>query len=113
MGKESFAYIDELIQKKSSAKGRLKTTFTERIEFKNVNFAYPSNPDQMVLRNVNLTIEKGERVALVGLSGSGKTTVIQLIEQFYDPISGDVFIDNYPMRSISSVSLRNLIGLVP
>jgi ATP-binding cassette subfamily B (MDR/TAP) protein 1 len=61
---------------------------TGRLELKNVEFAYPSRPDMPVLRSFSLTVPAGKTIALVGSSGSGKSTVVSLIERFYDPSSG-------------------------
>src|SRR5690606_18319757 len=82
-----------------------------RIEFENVTFGYdPSSP---VLRNVTLTIEPGQVVALVGPSGAGKGTLVNLIPRFYDPDEGVVRVDGYDLREIDPKSLRRQIGLVP
>ena len=61
-----------------------------KIEFKNVSFAYPTKPDQKVLRDVSFTIESGQAAALVGYSGCGKSTIIQLLERFYDIEEGEI-----------------------
>jgi ATP-binding cassette subfamily B (MDR/TAP) protein 1 len=65
-----------------------------RIEFKNVHFRYPTRPAVRVLRDFNLTVEPGTHVALVGASGCGKSTVIQLIERFYDPLHGEILVSH-------------------
>jgi len=66
---------------------------TGKIEFKNVNFTYPSRQEVEVLKDFNCVFEAGKTTALVGFSGSGKSTIIQMIERFYDPCSGSVEID--------------------
>ena len=86
--------------------------FKGKIDFKNVTFAYPTKPDNLILRNVSLTINPGQHAALVGFSGSGKSTIIQLIERFYDPIEGDVFIDDINIKDYNLFLLRKKIGLV-
>jgi len=63
------------------------------IEFKNVKFNYPTRPNVRVLNGLSLKIQKGTKVALVGATGCGKSTIIQLIERFYDPLEGEVFVD--------------------
>ncbi|TPX38280.1 S-methyl-5-thioribose-1-phosphate isomerase [Synchytrium microbalum] len=83
-----------------------------KIELKNIKFIYPARPELTVLADFSLMIEPGTTVALVGASGSGKSTIIQLIERFYDPISGTVFVDDIPMPSINLSSLRHSIGYV-
>ena len=82
------------------------------ISFKNVKFAYPSRPENIIFDDLNLAIHEGETLALVGSSGGGKSTVIQLIERFYDPSEGYVALNGTPLPEINVKSLRNLIGLV-
>ena len=83
------------------------------IQFKNLSFNYPSRPDFKVLENVDFKVEAGQTVALVGSSGSGKTTIASLILRFYDPTSGSVLIDGIDNKSISLTELRKQIALVP
>lgn len=83
------------------------------IRFENVSFAYPSRPDQIVLKNFNLTLKSGQTVALVGMSGSGKSTIAQLLERFYEPTSGVIYLDNVNYKDLSPVWLRNdVIGYI-
>ena len=86
--------------------------FKGKIEFKNVTFYYPTKPENIILKNLSLTINPGQHVALVGFSGSGKSTVIQLIERFYDPIIGEVLIDDINIKDYNLYKLRKKIGLV-
>ncbi len=86
--------------------------FKGKIEFKNVTFAYPTKPENLILRNLSLTINPGQHVALVGFSGSGKSTIIQLIERFYDPVEGEVLIDEINIKDYNLYKLRKKIGLV-
>ena len=83
------------------------------IGFEDVSFHYPSRPDVSALEQVNLTIAPGETVALVGPSGAGKTTVIQLIQRFWDPETGRVTIDGYDLRDLARSDFRHAIALVP
>ncbi|KAK8507364.1 hypothetical protein V6N12_072630 [Hibiscus sabdariffa] len=89
-----------------------KKSIQGRIELKNVFFAYPTRPDQMIFKDLNLRIEAGRTVALVGQSGSGKSTIIGLIERFYDPMKGSVFIDAQDIRNYNLRMLRTHIALV-
>jgi ATP-binding cassette subfamily B protein len=82
-----------------------------RVEFKDVTFLYPGNK-QPVLSNVNFTAEPGQTIALLGSTGSGKTTIINLLPRFYDPSSGSVLIDVYDLRDVTIESLRRQIGIV-
>lgn len=83
--------------------------FKDRITFKNVSFAYEK---EAVLKNINLTIEKGKTVALVGPSGGGKSTLADLIPRFYDPVEGEVQIDGISLKKLQIASVRNLMGIV-
>ncbi|MGO1470918.1 MAG: ABC transporter ATP-binding protein, partial [Tissierella sp.] len=82
-----------------------------KIEFKNVSFSY-SDDEDTVLRNVNIRIESGKTVALVGPSGAGKTTLCHLVPRFYETQNGDIFIDDINIKDIKLKSLRSNIGLV-
>lgn len=83
------------------------------IAFESVNFNYPARPDIPALRDVNLTIQPGETVALVGPSGAGKTTIIQMIQRFYDPLSGQVTLDGTPLKDMDRHHFRQHLALVP
>lgn len=86
---------------------------TGRITFDAVRFNYPSRPDTPALKNLNLTIEPGEQIALVGPSGAGKSTIFQLLLRMYDPQSGSVQIDGTDIRAFRLKDLRQFIGIVP
>ncbi|KAF0700889.1 Aste57867_8609 [Aphanomyces stellatus] len=82
------------------------------IQFKNVQFAYPTRPHSLVYKNYSLTVESGTTVALVGASGSGKSTAISLLERFYDPLAGAVFLDGVDIKTLNLHWLRDHISLV-
>ncbi|XP_053743936.1 ATP-binding cassette, sub-family B (MDR/TAP), member 4 [Synchiropus splendidus] len=82
------------------------------IEFKNIDFTYPSRPDVKILKNMSLTVKCGQTLALVGSSGCGKSTTVQLLQRFYDPQEGSVSIDNHDIRSLNVRYLREMIGVV-
>ena len=86
-------------------------TFERDIVFKDVSFSYTANSPE-VIKNFNLTIRRGQFVAIVGQTGSGKSTVANLISRFYDPTSGTVSIDGEDIRNIENSALRKLIGIV-
>jgi subfamily B ATP-binding cassette protein MsbA len=83
------------------------------VEFRNLSFAYPSAEGRLALENINLTIEPGELVALVGPSGAGKTTVFSLLLRFYDPTAGEIHLDGHDIRRVRLAELRRVIGIVP
>jgi ATP-binding cassette subfamily B protein len=84
-----------------------------RIAFEDVTFEYPTRPGQSALRGFSMTVEPGETVALVGPSGAGKTTVLQLLLRFYDPSAGTVRLDGVEIATLDPAELRRCIGLVP
>tara|TARA_B100000029_G_C17598506_1_gene964988 strand:+ start:217 stop:1962 length:1746 start_codon:yes stop_codon:yes gene_type:complete len=81
------------------------------IKFEEVNFSYPNTQDQAI-KNINMSVEGGSTVALVGHSGAGKSTIMNLLPRFYDPKNGSVYIDEQNIRSISLSSLRKSISMV-
>ena len=95
-----------------SRKNIIPNHFEGEIEFKNVTFAYPLKPDVDVLKNLSTKIEKGKVVAIVGHSGSGKTTISNLIQRFYDPNEGSITIDGIDLRDFNLTWLRRTIGFV-
>jgi subfamily B ATP-binding cassette protein MsbA len=84
-------------------------SFNEKIEFRNVSFSYGKIP---VLKNINLTIEKGKTVALVGQSGAGKSTLVDLIPRFYEVSDGEILFDNTNIKELKVVDIRALMGNV-
>ncbi|CAA2933465.1 abc transporter b family member 20 [Olea europaea subsp. europaea] len=82
------------------------------IEFKNVDFSYPTRPEILVLSNFSLKVNGGQTIAVVGVSGSGKSTIISLIERFYDPVAGQVLLDGRDLKSYDLRWLRSHLGLV-
>ncbi len=85
------------------------TSFTDKIEFRNVHFAYE---DAVILDNINLKIEKGKTIALVGSSGAGKSTLADLVPRFHDVTSGELLIDNVNIKDYSLHSVRTLMSIV-
>ncbi|GMI68432.1 multi-drug resistance 13, ATP-binding cassette B15 [Hibiscus trionum] len=81
-------------------------------EFKQVEFAYPSRPKSIIFKNFCLKIPAGKTVALVGSSGSGKSTVISLLQRFYDPLGGDILLDGVSIKKLQLKWLRSQMGLV-
>ena len=84
-----------------------------RIRFEDVRFFYPTRPSHPALAGFDLTVEPGETVALVGPSGAGKTTVLQLLPRFYDPGLGRITLDGIDIATLDPIALRRHIGLVP
>lgn len=84
---------------------------TGKVEYSNVSFAY--NPGEPVLQNLSFLVLPGEMIALVGPSGAGKTTLVNLLPRFYDPQAGQILIDGVDIRDVTLPSLRRQIGIVP
>ena len=82
------------------------------VSVRDVHFAYPTRPDAPVLRGLSLELAAGASVALVGASGAGKSTVVSLLERFYDPDRGEVLLDGTPLRELNVRWLRQQLGLV-
>ncbi|HEX3384280.1 MAG TPA: ABC transporter ATP-binding protein [Mucilaginibacter sp.] len=108
-GERVLALIDEKPLIKDAPNAIAVTEFKEGIYLKNVNFAYG---DRVVLNNLSLTVPKGKTVALVGPSGGGKSTLMDLIPRFIEPQSGEICIDGHNIQSVTMQSLRSLMGIV-
>ncbi|MGE7692414.1 ABC transporter ATP-binding protein [Lysinibacillus sp. NPDC097214] len=106
-----FELIDEPYEIKNKANALELPRVKGEVRFNNVNFQYEEVGSQ-ILNNINFTINPGETVAFVGMSGGGKSTIISLIPRFYDATSGTVCIDDYDVRDVSLHSLRSQIGIV-
>ena len=86
------------------------STLKDKIEFKNIGFFY--DKDNVILKNFNLTIPKGKTIALVGQSGSGKTTIANLLARFYDVCEGEILVDGVNIKDLSVKDYRHLLGMV-
>ncbi|CAE7439846.1 ABCB1, partial [Symbiodinium necroappetens] len=91
---------------------RKEVSSIETFAFEQVHFSYPARPTVTVLGGVTLTINRGQKVAFVGESGSGKSTIMALLERFYDPSSGVVYVNGWDMRTFKINALRKCIGYV-
>ena len=113
----SFFAIEQIFDKlaiipsiRNKENARILSPNYSKITFKNVNFHYV--PNVPVLKNINLEIKKGETIALVGNSGGGKTTIVNLLPRFYDVVSGNILIDDIDIRDYTLESLRGNISVV-
>jgi len=107
-GESVFHFLDEEIEKDNGIKKI--STLKQGIEFRNISFSYTNT--NTVLSNLSLNIKKGQKVAIVGPTGSGKSTIIELLFKFYKPVSGEILIDGINISEIDNSSLRNLISYV-
>ncbi|KAJ3348517.1 Multidrug resistance protein 1 [Entophlyctis luteolus] len=95
-----------------STAGEKPATLKGQIEFKGVAFAYPTRPDTQIFENFSFIVEPGQTVAFVGPSGSGKSSTVQLVQRFYDPLSGSVHLDGRDITTLNVAWLRQQIGVV-
>ena len=107
-----FEFLDIRPQMRVAAPGkRLPAAMTHGIEFRGVGFRYPES-EEWVLRDVDLSIVPGEKIALVGHNGAGKTTLIKLLSRLYDPTEGVILLDGIDVRDIDPLELRQKIGVI-
>ena len=107
-----FEILDTHTEAEDRAGARPLETIRDAIEFRDVSFAYERDDGRQILRRVSFTVGTGQMVAIVGLSGAGKTTLVNLIPRFYDVTGGGIFVDGIDLRDVTLRSLRALIGIV-
>jgi ATP-binding cassette subfamily B (MDR/TAP) protein 1 len=111
--KEYPSRINAIEINKDETKKRLDLSKVEGcVEFKNVWFRYPTRPEDFVLRGLNITINPSEHIALVGESGCGKSTFVNLLMRFYDVDSGEILLDGTNIKELNLHDLRKAISLV-
>ena len=107
--------INEILDEKESIKDGTfegNTELTGTIEFKNVSFKYP-DADEYILKNISFKVDKGETIAFIGSTGSGKSTLINLVPRFYDVSEGEILVDGVNIKEYTQEALHNKIGYVP
>ncbi|XP_019507534.1 PREDICTED: ATP-binding cassette sub-family B member 5, partial [Hipposideros armiger] len=115
--KSGAAHLFALLEKKptidsNSQEGKKPDTCEGNIEFREVSFFYPCRPDVLILRGLSLSLEKGKTVAFVGSSGCGKSTSVQLLQRFYDPMKGQLLFDGVDAKELNVQWLRSQIAIV-
>lgn len=95
-----------------STDGKKIDNLAGQVQLQDVRFTYPGRPDHRILRGINIAAEPGQFIALVGASGSGKSTVMQLLERFYDPTSGTVLVDQVPLTDYNLQDYRSQLAIV-
>ena len=130
----SIGWVTNIVQKASAAQARLREILDSRpnvtdetaeggsdsdeplkgtVTFEHIGFSYPSQPDKSVLREISFTIDPGTKVAIVGATGSGKSTLVNLLPRLYDPGEGRITIGGTDIRNIPLARLRRTVGFVP
>ncbi|OUM58712.1 hypothetical protein PIROE2DRAFT_47720 [Piromyces sp. E2] len=107
-----FHIIERKPEIDADAEGITKSDLTGEIEFRNVHFSYPARPDVEILKGISFHCKPGKTIALVGASGSGKSTIVQLLERYYDKSGGQIFVDGKKIESYNVHWLRSQIGFV-
>ncbi|WP_342268585.1 ABC transporter ATP-binding protein [Spiroplasma endosymbiont of Aspidapion aeneum] len=102
---------DILINKYSDA-GKKFSHFSKKIEFRNIQFAYPDEPETILLNNFSFTIQKGQKVGVIGQSGCGKTTLVKLLLGYYNPIQGEILIDGTSLRNYNLKSWLERVAYI-
>ncbi len=103
--------VNEILDLEEENNGKInKFTFNNTIEFKNINFSYVK--DKPVLKDFNLVIKKGQKIAIVGKTGAGKTTIVNLLMNFYDNYSGEILIDGVNIKDLDKSSYREIVSMV-
>ncbi|CAF1032346.1 unnamed protein product [Adineta steineri] len=113
----SGSYVFEMIERKSKInvlddEGKKLETIKGDIEFENVTFSYPTRQESCILKNFSLKIPSGKTIAFIGSSGTGKSTIIELIQRFYDPDHGEILIDGHDIKTLNIGWFRSHIGIV-
>lgn len=114
-GADAGARVFQYIRMKPSAvtnTGERPVNIQGSVEFRDVSFSYPTRPEQEILHELSLMIPAGKVVALCGPSGAGKSTIAGLIERFYDPSDGTVYVDGHRLKDLDTAWIRNEIGSV-
>jgi subfamily B ATP-binding cassette protein MsbA len=107
-----FELLDQHTEVRERPGAPMLAPFVRSIEFRDVVFAYDDASARLILRNLSLTVHAGQMVAIVGRSGAGKTTLVNLLPRFYDVTSGAILIDGVDIRDVTIASLRAQIGMV-
>ena len=106
-----FSVLDEEIEINEKDNATELKAVIGKVDFKAVTFKY--NENEVILKDINLEVKAGQMVAIVGPSGAGKTTIVNLLPRFYDPVAGNIYIDDVNIADVTLASLREKIGIVP
>ncbi len=107
-----FEFLDEEEMEDETAKGGPEGAVRGEVEFSHVRFAYPDKPEETVIRDFSIHVQPGQKVAIVGPTGAGKTTLVNLLMRFYEPTGGEIRIDGVPVRSMKREEVHSRFGMV-
>ncbi|MBQ9832369.1 MAG: ABC transporter ATP-binding protein, partial [Clostridia bacterium] len=107
-----FDFLEENEMSDESEKTSVLSNIKGDVEFKNVRFAYPDNKDKIIIKNFSAVVEAGQKVAIVGPTGAGKTTMVNLLMRFFEINSGSICIDGVPINSIKRTNVHELFSMV-
>ena len=113
LGEESEVKITDITVPIKVTKTEASSTGTPKIQYRNVAFQYPSRPDMPVLKDISLSVKSGEKIALVGHSGAGKSTIVQLLMRYYHLAKGEILVDGKNINTFDITDLRKNIAIVP
>lgn len=110
--------IQEILDTPSELEVLKSDSFTDMkikgdVKYDNITFAYPTRKDMTILKGINIDIKAGQKIALVGQSGGGKSTIVQLLMKFYNPDSGSILVDGNNINTYDLTQFRKNIGIVP
>ncbi len=111
-GDRVFDFLDEEELSDESQKKEISSDIRGEVEFKNLRFAYPDNPDKIIIKNFSAHVKPGQKVAIVGPTGAGKTTMVNLLMRFFEVNEGEILIDGIPTSEIKRDCIHSLFSMV-
>lgn len=113
LGEESEINVESKVESQKSRNSILQNVNIPKIQYQNVAFSYPSRPDMEVLKDISFEVKSGEKIALVGYSGAGKSTIVQLLMRYYKLSGGQILVDGKNINDYDLIDLRKNIAIVP
>lgn len=111
-GERVFDFLEEKEMEDESNKQIVDVNYSGEVEFKNVKFAYPSNPNKEIIHNFSIKVKPGQKVAIVGPTGAGKTTIVNLLMRFFEITDGEILIDNVCTKDLTREQVHNAFSMV-
>lgn len=111
-GERVFDFLEEKEMENECNKQIVDVNYSGEVEFKNVKFAYPSNPNKEIIHNFSIKVKPGQKVAIVGPTGAGKTTIVNLLMRFFEITDGEILIDNVSTKDLTREQVHNAFSMV-